>query len=126
MISDSQRAAKGIYGARESRFRGADHRDPVLDCSECGHSIVQMFDGLPVVCRNKQKVRFCATDLVNELWKIHVVADGSSHPPVLRITDRQVTIAPATDGAFPAGYQAALEVRELDLTGGVEKQGLVL
>src|ERR1700736_5136057 len=104
MISDSQRSAKGIYGAGESGLGGTDHRNPVLDCSEYGHSEMQMFDDLPVVCRNEQHLRFCPTGLLNELWEVHVVADGGGHPAVSRITDRQTTVAWATNLGFPTGY----------------------
>src|SRR5271165_904499 len=125
MISESQGAAKGIYGARESGFGGTHYRYPVLDCSEYGHSEMQMFDHFPVVCRNEQHVRFRPTNLLNKLRKIHVVADGDSYPAVLRMTNGQATVTRDSDPGFHSGYQAALEIRELDLTGGVEENGPV-
>src|SRR5271165_2825117 len=104
MISDSQRSAKGIYGAGESRFGSTDHRHPVFDCSECGHVEMQMFDDLPVICRYEQQLRSFLTHLLNELREIHVIADGGSHPSVLRMTDWQATIARDTDPGFNSGH----------------------
>src|SRR6516225_1036025 len=126
MISESQGAAKGVYGARESGFGGTDYRCPVLDCSEDGHWEMQMLDHFPVVCRSEQNVRFRPTYLSNKLRKIHVVADGDSYPAVLRMTNGQATVTRDSDPGFHSGYQAALEIRELNLTGGVEEYGLVL
>src|SRR6516162_4116884 len=120
MVGESQGAAKSIHGARESGFGGTDHRCPVLDCSECGHSEMQMFDHFPVVCRSEQHVRFRPANLLNKLRKIHLVTDGDSYPPVLRVTNGQATVTCGSDSGFRSGYQAALEIRELNLTGGVE------
>src|SRR4029077_3768515 len=126
MISERQGVAEGIYGARESGFGGADHRCPVFDCSEYGHSEMQIFDHLPVVCRSQQHVRFRLADLPHKLWKIHVVTDGDGYSAVLRVTNGQPTVTGDSDSGFRSRYQAALEIRELNLTGGVEQYGLVL
>ena len=55
--------------------------------------VMQLFYGRPITRRNQQNVGLSLADLANEGGEIHVEADGSSQPSILRIVGGDLSIS---------------------------------